>query len=104
MLLNLILNSVQAMPGQGEIRLTAASEPNAIKVWVADNGPGIPPENIDSIYDPFFTTKEMGTGLGLPTAYQIIAQHGGELSLEKSDVSGSRFSFTLPLKRAGAAL
>jgi signal transduction histidine kinase len=51
---------------------------------------------MDFIYDPFFTTKETGTGLGLPTAYQIVEQHGGELRVEKSDSSGTCFVFTLP--------
>jgi signal transduction histidine kinase len=98
-LLNLILNAVQAMPHGGEITIAITLEQRAVAVRVRDSGTGISAAAVDSIFDPFFTTKETGTGLGLPTAYQIIEQHGGELSLEKNDASGATFLFNLPLKR-----
>jgi len=96
-LLNLMLNSVQAMPGGGSIAILSRLQNDAVSVRVCDTGPGIPASDVEFIYDPFFTTKETGTGLGLPTAYQIIEQHGGELKLEKSDSSGACFVFTLPV-------
>jgi signal transduction histidine kinase len=95
-LLNLTLNSVQAMPLGGAISIASRLQNNQVMVRVCDTGPGIPPSDMDFIYDPFFTTKETGTGLGLPTAYQIVEQHGGELRVEKSDSSGTCFVFTLP--------
>jgi signal transduction histidine kinase len=63
---------------------------------VQDQGSGIPAGDIDSIYDPFFTTKETGTGLGLPVAYQIVEQHGGELVLERNGPGGACFAIILP--------
>ena len=96
-LLNLMLNSVQAMPGGGSVAISSALRNDSVLVRVCDTGPGIPASDVESIYDPFFTTKQTGTGLGLPTAYQIIEQHGGELKLEKSDSSGTCFVFTLPI-------
>ena len=95
-LLNIMLNSVQAMPQGGSISVTCRLEITEVMIRVCDTGPGIPPSDMDFIYDPFFTTKETGTGLGLPTAYQIIEQHGGELKVDKSDSSGTCFAFTLP--------
>jgi two-component system sensor histidine kinase AtoS len=91
-----MLNSVQAMPQGGSIAVTCRLEITEVMIRVCDTGPGIPPSDMDFIYDPFFTTKETGTGLGLPTAYQIIEQHGGELKVDKSDSSGTCFAFTLP--------
>jgi two-component system, NtrC family, sensor histidine kinase HydH len=99
-LLNLVLNAVQAVPPGGLIRVIAgAKQGNTLVVTVWDNGPGIPAEAVDSIYDPFFTTKPTGTGLGLPVAYQIAHQHGGDLSLVHNDPSGVAFRFTLPVNR-----
>ena len=99
-LLNLMLNSVQAMPQGGSIAIGCRLQNNDVMIRVCDTGPGIPPSDMDFIYDPFFTTKETGTGLGLPTAYQIVEQHGGELNVEKSDSSGTCFVFTLPVHGA----
>ena len=97
-ILNLLLNSVQAMPNGGCIMVTAAEERGTLKIRVRDEGTGIPKEMVDSIYDPFFTTKETGTGLGLPIAYQFIEQHGGELALEENTERGACFSITIPTK------
>jgi signal transduction histidine kinase len=97
-LLNLMLNSVQAMPKGGNITISSRLQNDAVLVSVRDTGPGIPASDTEFIYDPFFTTKETGTGLGLPTAYQIVEQHGGELKLEKTDSPGACFTFTLPVQ------
>jgi two-component system sensor histidine kinase HydH len=95
-LLNLVLNAVQAMPEGGEVVVKATEEGGGLVIRVRDQGPGIPPDDLDSIYDPFFTTKENGTGLGLPVAYQIVQQHGGELSLEENGPKGACFLIRLP--------
>jgi signal transduction histidine kinase len=95
-ILNLLLNSVQAMPNGGRIVVSAAKEQATLKIRVRDQGTGIPKEMVDSIYDPFFTTKETGTGLGLPIAYQVIEQHGGELILEENSEQGACFAITIP--------
>jgi signal transduction histidine kinase len=95
-LLNLVLNAMQAMPNGGEVVVDAAEENGILRIRVKDQGPGIPPGDVDSIYDPFFTTKDTGTGLGLPVAYQIVQQHGGELMLEENGPGGACFAIRLP--------
>lgn len=102
-LLNLVLNAVQAMLDGGQVEVSAKQVRDGIYVSVSDTGPGIPADAVDSIFDPFFTTKPNGTGLGLPVAYQIIQQHGGELSLVRNGQKGATFGFTLPLRGTSAA-
>jgi two-component system, NtrC family, sensor histidine kinase HydH len=94
-ILNLLLNAVQAMPAGGEIVVSARHHQSQMIIRVQDHGPGIPPENVDSIYDPFFTTKSAGTGLGLAVSYQIAKQHGGELTLEENSPLGAGFALTI---------
>jgi two-component system sensor histidine kinase HydH len=95
-LLNLLLNAVQAMPQGGKIELAAKVEEGLVIVRVRDTGPGIPQAAVESIYDPFFTTKANGTGLGLPVAYRIMQQHGGDLVLEENGPRGACFALMLP--------
>jgi signal transduction histidine kinase len=98
-LLNLVLNAIQAMPGGGDVLVSAEKAEKALLLRVKDTGPGIPPERVDEIFDPFFTTKRNGTGLGLPIAYQIVEQHGGDLALETNSPQGCSFLIRLPLER-----
>jgi two-component system sensor histidine kinase HydH len=97
-LLNLALNAVQAMPEGGEVLVRASNTPTAAVIRVRDHGPGIAEDDVDSIYDPFFTTKPTGTGLGLPVAYQIVKQHGGELLLESNGPAGACFKVSIPYR------
>jgi two-component system, NtrC family, sensor histidine kinase HydH len=99
-ILNLILNAVQAMPEGGRVTVEAQEARGKLMIRVKDEGPGIPPEAVDSIYDPFFTTKASGTGLGLPVAYQIVEQHGGELILAENSTRGACFAISIPLARS----
>jgi len=101
-LLNLLGNAVDAMPGGGEIRIVASPERNAddqlmLVVRICDTGPGMPPEVHSRIFEPFFSTKENGTGLGLCIAAQVMARHGGGLVLESSTEQGTTFAVWLPL-------
>ena len=96
-LLNLVLNSVQAMPRGGEVSVSAEKTENMLLLRVKDTGPGIPAERVDEVFDPFFTTKQNGTGLGLPIAYQIVEQHGGTLAVENNAPGGCSFVIRLPL-------
>jgi signal transduction histidine kinase len=99
--LNLITNAAQAMHGgQGTITLTTRSDGNGVAVEVADNGKGIPPDVLPKIFDPFFSTKEIGkgTGLGLSISYKIVQQHGGRIDVESKVGSGTQFTVWLPLK------
>ncbi len=95
-LLNLVLNAIQAQPNGGEVFVSTEGKENTLWLRVADMGPGITAESADEIFDPFFTTKQNGTGLGLPIAYQIVKQHGGELLLEKNSGAGCCFTIRLP--------
>lgn len=98
-ILNLLLNAIQAVKDHGRIVTTTAFEPRdqSIKLSVTDNGEGIPPESLDKIFRPFFTTKKKGTGLGLATCKRIIAAYGGTISVHSEVGQGSTFTITLPV-------
>lgn len=95
-LLNLVLNAVQAMPSGGEIVLRSWQENGSVLLQVSDQGVGIAEENLERIFDPFFTTRAGGTGLGLSIAYQIIHAHGGHLSVRNNPEGGATFAIFLP--------
>lgn len=102
---NLIDNAVDAMNGQGELEVSTWLDDEMVVVEIADNGPGIPKEIQPRIYEPFFTTKDVGqgTGLGLETVYHIVTQeHQGEIRLE-SEPGNTRFRIYLPTNAADAA-
>ncbi|HEY6241113.1 MAG TPA: ATP-binding protein [Burkholderiales bacterium] len=104
--LNLITNAVQAMEaGRGRIMLTTRNDGGGVAVEVADNGKGIAPEVLPKIFDPFFSTKEVGkgTGLGLSVSYKIIQQHGGRIKVESQLGAGTRFTVWFPLVPPAAA-
>jgi two-component system NtrC family sensor kinase len=102
--LNLLINAAQAMgDGTGQIHISADKYvflPDVVEIKVHDNGVGIPAENIPRIFDPFFSTKEvgLGTGLGLAVAYGIIEQHGGTITVQSEVGKGTTFNIMLPLK------
>ena len=97
-LLNLCLNAIQAMESGGTMTLATGLAPDGRAfVSVADTGPGIPPEHRDRIFDPYFTTKSRGTGLGLPLAHKIVAAHGGELRLTPRSGGGTLATILLPV-------
>lgn len=95
--LNIILNGAQAMEGKGSLSITTTQEKNQIKIKIRDSGPGIPPENVRKLFNPFFTTKEKGTGLGLAISYGIVERHGGKLDVETELGKGSAFIISLPI-------
>ena len=113
---NLIANAFEALEGKGKISITASLgeiEPDpefgvapvlapTLVVDVCDNGPGVPPELSDRIYDPFFTTKVKGTGLGLGIVRKIVDAHDGRIDLNSSPDTGTRFRVTLPVSSTAA--
>ncbi|MGM0611500.1 MAG: hybrid sensor histidine kinase/response regulator [Thermodesulfobacteriota bacterium] len=114
---NLVLNSVQAMPEGGNIYIYAAnyahktteegpglSPGNYIRIDFKDDGPGISEENLDRIFDPYFTTKEIGNGLGLASCYSIIKNHMGEITVSSEPGQGVHFVVYLPAVAAGQNL
>ena len=108
MLLNLVTNAAQALdkPERVIVVTTRREGADAIAIEVADNGKGIAPEALPKIFDPFYTTKEVGkgTGLGLSIAYKIVSEHGGRIDVKSQPGKGTVFTVTLPFKpRADAA-
>ncbi len=101
---NLVQNAAQALaegeaPG-GEICVSTRVEAGWLEIEVADNGPGIPAEVGDRIFEPLFSTRPFGVGLGLPLVRRIAEQHGGELRLESAPGEGARFTIRLPVADA----
>jgi len=95
--LNIILNAAQAMEGKGNLVISTIQEKKQIKVKIQDTGPGIPPEIMGKLFNPFFTTKEKGTGLGLAISYGIIERHSGKIDIETKLGKGSTFIVSLPI-------
>jgi PAS domain S-box-containing protein len=98
-LLNLILNAVQAMPEGGIITIVSRSHEGSVEIGVRDTGLGIPREHRDAIFNPFFTTKERGMGLGLAIVHNIIEAHQGSIEVESAPGKGARFTLLIPLSR-----
>lgn len=105
-LMNLCLNAVQAMPGGGQLWVRTRLENDHVVVEVEDDGPGIPPEHVHRIWDPFFTTKPVGqgTGLGLSITQRIVADHGGRIRVTSPPGRGACFTVTLPLREDGGSI
>jgi signal transduction histidine kinase len=103
--LNLFLNARDAMTGGGTLEVRSWAEGAGGRVEVSDTGPGIAPENLHRIYDPFFTTKaaRKGTGLGLSVSYGIIQEHGGSIEVSNRRHGGACFRVELPLAVPGSA-
>ncbi len=101
-LLNLVTNAAQALdkPEKMIVITTRREGTEAIAIEVADNGKGIPPDVLPKIFDPFYTTKEIGkgTGLGLSIAYKIVNQHGGRIEVKSQPGKGTAFLVVLPIK------
>jgi len=95
-LLNLLLNALEATEAGGEIRVRLEMKDGSCLLEVADSGCGIPEENLSKVFNPFFTTKEKGTGLGLANVHKIVEAHKGEISVRSSPGEGTAFSVRLP--------
>ena len=97
-LLNLILNAYQAMGEKGgQLTLSASRNGSQVILKVADTGPGIPATTLRKVFDPFYTTKASGTGLGLFVTQRILQSHGGSIELESTEGQGTCFTIRLPI-------
>jgi two-component system, sporulation sensor kinase E len=99
--MNLLINAHQAINGAGLVKLTTVSDEAMVSIMIRDTGCGIPQEAIDRIWDPFFTTKEVGKGIGLGLAltYNIVKRHGGKITVESLAGEGTQFTVQLPVWR-----
>jgi len=113
---NIVMNAIQAMPGGGDVKIKATNhavnetEEDAdlaageyILVSIADNGPGIAPEMLPRIFEPYFTTKPSGSGLGLATSYSIVRRHGGHIAVRSTFAKGTTFDIYLPATKSSIA-
>jgi signal transduction histidine kinase len=101
-LLNLLINSVQAIEGEGTVVVDVSKAQAEATVSVADSGRGIPSEHLPNIFRPFYTTKGNGTGLGLSLARRIVQEHDGRIDVTSEVGKGTRFVVTLPLERSSS--
>ncbi|MGB9082161.1 MAG: cache domain-containing protein [Desulfuromonadaceae bacterium] len=98
--INLILNAGGAMPNGGNLTVsTEAIDAGHVRITFSDSGGGIPPESLEKIFEPFYTTKARGTGLGLAITRQIVEQHHGEIHIESVVGKGTRVTVTLPTEQ-----
>ncbi len=97
-LMNLVINAVQAVERKGRVEVSAGPTDGGIMIVVRDNGPGIPAEKLAAIFDPYFTTKAEGNGLGLWIAQQIVTAHGGKVQAQNAPERGAVFTMVLPVK------
>ena len=101
--LNLLLNSLESMEEGGKIKIVLEEEnengQGSLKVCITDTGRGIPQEDLEKVFDPFFSTKRKGTGLGLAIVHQIVEQHRGDITVKSREGEGTTFRITLPLNR-----
>jgi two-component system, NtrC family, sensor histidine kinase HydH len=94
------LNAVEAMPDGGELRVSAAVRGQTLEVAVSDTGDGIGATDLSHVFEPFFSTKPEGTGLGLALVHRIVQDHGGEIDVRSSPGLGTMFTLTLPARDA----
>lgn len=96
-LLNLVLNAIQVQPQGGLVKISLAEFSSDIEIKIIDEGPGIEPDIADKIFDPFFTAREGGTGLGLAVTHRIVEEHGGTIRVQSPPGQGAAFILNLPM-------
>ena len=94
--MNLLLNSIEAMSGGGALSIFIDQTDETLRLEITDTGPGIAEDEAKNIFEPFYTTKAQGLGLGMPYAGNIIEQHGGTISLKSRIGEGTTISIALP--------
>jgi signal transduction histidine kinase len=99
-ILNIVTNAAQAIEGQGRIWIKTYTDTGKIFIDIRDDGPGIPPDVMPRLFEPFYTTKEAGkgTGLGLSISEKIVRSHGGTISVNSEVGVGTTFTIALPVR------
>jgi signal transduction histidine kinase len=100
-LYNLLLNAAQASPPKGTVTVKTRQASDTVEIAVIDRGAGIDRQHLENIFNPFFTTKAAGVGLGLAIVSKIVDEHGGKISVESRTGEGSVFRVYLPLRGDG---
>jgi len=95
---NVMINAVESMPENGKMTIVTEDDENNFVVKIKDTGKGIPDEDIIRIFDPFFSTKSSGVGLGLSICYGIVVSHGGIIGVESETNKGTTFTISLPIR------
>ena len=95
-LMNIIVNAIEAMPQGGHLSVTSERKNDMLSLEIVDTGPGISEDDAKKIFEPFYTTKEQGLGLGMPYAKKIIEQHGGTISVSSHVGEGTSIAITVP--------
>jgi len=97
LILNLVRNGLEAMDDSGTIQIETRQASGYVELHISDTGPGIPEEKQARIFEPFYTTKDKGTGLGLPVCLSIVQKHGGSMDVKSVEGEGTKFSMVLPI-------
>ncbi len=103
-ILNLCLNAQQAMPSGGELILTTRRSGDRVILEVTDTGKGIPQADLSRVFEPFYSTRKGGSGLGLPTCRRIVEAHHGTIAVDSTPGIGTRFVLSFPLAQKGASM
>lgn len=96
-ILNIVKNAISAMPQGGTLRVTSRHEGDVAVLEVVDTGQGIPESIIDKVFEPYFTTKDFGSGIGLTLVYKVVKEHGGEITVRSHEGKGTSFVVALPI-------
>mgnify|MGYP001954823500 CR=1 FL=1 len=94
--MNILINAIQAVNDKGSIQITTTSKQEIIQLQIADNGTGIDEQNLHKIFEPFFTSKPNGIGLGLSISYQLIRENKGSIEVHSNQGEGTQFTIQLP--------
>ncbi len=96
-LINIIKNGIAAMEDGGTLTLSTWENSGYVHIDITDTGVGIPEEKVAKIFEPYYTSKEFGSGLGLTVVYKVVREHGGEISVQSKEGRGTTFTISLPV-------
>jgi signal transduction histidine kinase len=99
---NIVINAIQAMPDGGLLSIDMREDAERVVVRFVDTGPGIPEDALDRVFEPYYSTKDTGTGLGLAVTRKIVDEHGGQIRVESTPGDGTTFEVELPRQVAAA--